>query len=106
MVFDNERQRDIRRGILFVLRAMPDCRINDDVIREALRAGGHDLTKADVCDHLMYLASDDKKYISLRRNREIDIMVAQITGKGRDLVDGVISDPGVSLEGDANGIPA
>lgn len=96
MTIDKETTKDIRRGILWCLKAVSGHKLNDSVLRLELRNGGYDLTQAEVRDHMKYLAEEDKQYISLKYNDVADLFVAEITGRGRDLVDNMISDPGVS----------
>lgn len=88
--------KDTRRGILWCLKVVSGHKLNEHVIRRELVRGGYDLTQASVRDHLHYLAEKDKGYIELFYNREADMYLAEITGKGRDLVDDLITDPGVA----------
>ena len=66
------------------------------MLRLELRNGGYDLSLAEIRDHMKYLAEKDKQYIELKHNEQADLYVAEITGRGRDLIDGMIFDPGVS----------
>lgn len=101
MVLDMEIARDIRRGILWCLKAVSGHKLNDRVLLIELRQGGYELRLSQVRDHLRYLAKNDKGYILLKYNEDADMYIAEITGRGRDLVDGMIFDPGVSDAGKA-----
>lgn len=97
---DQEIMKDIRRGILWCLKTVQGHEVNEHILLAELRSsGGHPtLTHSSLRRHLQYLAEPDKGYITLKYIEAADMYVANITGKGCDVSDGVIFDPGVSRD--------
>lgn len=102
-VLNKEITKDIRRGILWVLKAVGGKKINDKILQASLREGGHDLRLAEVRDHIKYLSQKDKCFIFSWYNEAADMYICEITGRGRDVIDGMIYDPGVSDGDGPNG---
>ncbi len=91
--------RDIRAGALSYCRQFPESFNGDDEILAELRElGMTSLVIDQVASQIWYLA--DKGYLEMKTvaMKSGVVSLARITALGMDLVDGVISDPGVACD--------
>ncbi len=65
--------------------------VSDLAVQALLWGGGYDLDQLSVRRHLEYLAGPGKEYIRIGKKRR-DLWLAQLTPRGKDLLDGAIDD--------------
>lgn len=93
-------KKEIRGGALSYCRMFPDCYNGDDEILAELRDMGFRTLAMDQVRHQLWYLSL-KKFVELKTRplgRDV-VFMARITGRGIDVVEGAISDPGVACDG-------
>lgn len=92
-------RKRLRRGWIMHIVRISAGETNDKLIQASLAEAGYEVSMPELHGELRYL--EEKGYLRLTSPRDLDLpfemLVAELTAKGQDLLDGSIEDVGVQF---------